>query len=380
MHQFSFSPIPILDPKTYVSPSGEYRLFINPSHRYGAGAALYRVTRDKTVLWEGERPFTLWQAGITDTGIVAGYGYSQGKEGHVGRTRTKPGFGDFEIVLLAPDGSERLHEKTKRTPGLYPHTLPNPLASGLLVDSPHDRFVVRRHDENYNRGTETWQVYSLTTGQRQADLTFTKTRAAVGILVAELVPGTPLTLLHWWRYVGGESSQLGALFTLVDLTGETVWSRALPPTTTFLATKRHSTADARDQAVWGDPFHRTRAVHPSVRRPEAACHICGHTSSRRAWQVSEISGSPTSPLSRMRKRRRKRQEYAPVWTTSPPVLNPKTYTSPSGEYTALVNPTNREGGGPAHYRVKRGRHSLGGEASLHSLGSGHYQQRDCRGL
>ena len=226
MHQFSFSAIPILGPKTYVSPSGEYRLFINPSHRYGAGAALYRVTRDKTVLWEGERPFTLWQAGITDTGIVAGYGYSQGKEGYVGKAT--PGFGDFEVVLLAPDGTEQLHETTKRTHGLHPHTLPNPLASGLLVDSTHDRFVVRRHDENYNRGTETWQVYSLTTGQRQADLTFPKTRTAVGILVAELVPATPLTLLHWWRYVGGEPSQLGALFTLVDLTGKTVWSRALP--------------------------------------------------------------------------------------------------------------------------------------------------------
>src|ERR1700752_347351 len=77
----SEGPPPVLNPKTYVSPSGEWRLLIDPSTMYGQGAGNCRLTQRDQVVWEGERDFTLWDAGVSDEGIVAGYAYSHGWRG-----------------------------------------------------------------------------------------------------------------------------------------------------------------------------------------------------------------------------------------------------------------------------------------------------------
>ena len=77
----SEGPPPVLNPKTYLSPSGEYRLHVDPSTMYGQGKATYRLDRGGQVAWEGARPFTLWDAGVTDDGVVAGYAYSHGWRG-----------------------------------------------------------------------------------------------------------------------------------------------------------------------------------------------------------------------------------------------------------------------------------------------------------
>ncbi len=68
----------MLNPKNYVSPSGAYVLHVDPSHRYGGGKATYRLTHKGTEVWAGVRPFTLWEAGVDDHGIVGGYAYSHG--------------------------------------------------------------------------------------------------------------------------------------------------------------------------------------------------------------------------------------------------------------------------------------------------------------
>ena len=73
-----------------------------------------------------------------------------------------------------------------------------------------------------------WWTYRLSTG---AVLEKFKPRRAmddaawnVRILDAKLVRGTPLVLLHWWRYDGSA----GARFTLVDAETKPVWSLDLP--------------------------------------------------------------------------------------------------------------------------------------------------------
>jgi hypothetical protein len=53
------SPVAILNPKEYTSPSGAYRLRVNPSNRDGAGKATYRLTYNGKEIWSGQRPFTL---------------------------------------------------------------------------------------------------------------------------------------------------------------------------------------------------------------------------------------------------------------------------------------------------------------------------------
>jgi hypothetical protein len=68
--------MPILEPKEYASPSGGYRLFVDPSDRSGEGPATYRLSYNGKEVWSGKRPFTLWEAGVTDDGRVGGYAYS----------------------------------------------------------------------------------------------------------------------------------------------------------------------------------------------------------------------------------------------------------------------------------------------------------------
>ena len=78
---FSEGPPPVLNPKTYKSPSAEFELFVDPSTMNGQGEGTYRLTRKGKVVWSGKHPFTLWEAGVTDVGIVAGYAYTHGWRG-----------------------------------------------------------------------------------------------------------------------------------------------------------------------------------------------------------------------------------------------------------------------------------------------------------
>jgi hypothetical protein len=93
----------VLDPRTDVSPSGEYALHVDPSEREGRGPANYRFTRAGRELWSGTRPWTLQETVVTDDGLVAGYAYAAGGGGGPGDALT--------IVVLAPDGTARLEDR-----------------------------------------------------------------------------------------------------------------------------------------------------------------------------------------------------------------------------------------------------------------------------
>jgi hypothetical protein len=64
-----------LDRTSYTSPSGELELVVTPTERGGGGPGAYRLTRAGVALWSGVRPYTLWEAAVTDDGLVAGYAY-----------------------------------------------------------------------------------------------------------------------------------------------------------------------------------------------------------------------------------------------------------------------------------------------------------------
>ena len=58
-------PPPVLNPKAYSSPSGEFELEVDPSTMHGQGEGTYRLMRQGKEVWSGKRPFTLWEAGVT---------------------------------------------------------------------------------------------------------------------------------------------------------------------------------------------------------------------------------------------------------------------------------------------------------------------------
>jgi len=226
---------PVLDPRTYASPSGEWALYVNPGDKSGRGGATYRLRRKGAVVWEGPRPFALWEAGVADDGTVGGVAYSRGFEGWGGR---KPDdYGDFSVVVLGPAGEVRLQERTKRTPSRFLHDVPNPLANGVIVDGANDRLVVRVRDPDINRRAEGWWVYRLSTGREvrrfspKPLLGEPKDGPTRFVIDARAVAGTPLVLAHWWRYDTSGGTR-GARFTLHDPEGgdggAPVWSLELP--------------------------------------------------------------------------------------------------------------------------------------------------------
>jgi hypothetical protein len=69
-----------LESATYKSPSGTYTLTVIPSDVYGRKGGSCRLTwNGKEEVWAKRLPFPFWKAAVTDTGVVAGYAYTQGQ-------------------------------------------------------------------------------------------------------------------------------------------------------------------------------------------------------------------------------------------------------------------------------------------------------------
>ena len=96
-------PPPVLNPRTYQSGSGEFSVHVDPSDLHGRGAAEYQFAARGKPTVSRRLPFTLWDAGITDTGRVVGYAYSHGWRGF-SEEGYKAGMGNFSVVLITPTG------------------------------------------------------------------------------------------------------------------------------------------------------------------------------------------------------------------------------------------------------------------------------------
>lgn len=223
----------VLNPKTYTSPSGQYELFVDPSVMDGSGPANYRLSRDGKEVWAGKRPFSLWEARVTDSGAVAGYAYEGGvtTPGHHG-----VGYSGLSIVILAPDGRELLHDPASSHDAEVSKNLwagsDGPDVRGILVDPEGDRFVVSIPLAG-NKPSIIWWTYRLSTGEKIGDLVPDHPEAAgQGFqrnIFAEFVPGTSLTLAHWYIFGYSDKKQSdGAALSLLDTNGNEIWRLDLP--------------------------------------------------------------------------------------------------------------------------------------------------------
>ncbi len=71
--QYGFGPVQM---GSFVSPSGEYSLHMDPAHGWGQYSAIYRLSSKGKVLWSEKRPYTLREIAVTDKGLVVGFAYS----------------------------------------------------------------------------------------------------------------------------------------------------------------------------------------------------------------------------------------------------------------------------------------------------------------
>ncbi len=229
-----WAPDPPFQPKTYTSPSGAYSLQVNPSHRTAKGGAAYRLRHGDEVVWTGQRPYTFLNAGVSDEGVVGGYGYACGYAASDTMTAAKAEDCPLSIVVLDSLGHERaLHTiAVELVHYIDLGANPNPRVDDLWLDPEHDRMVLRVITQESDGGRETWWPYRLSDGMPLPHLlplghVDPRWKHMDSIRAARPIRGTPLTLVHWWRD-DSVSKTLGARFTLVDLSGRTVWTLDLP--------------------------------------------------------------------------------------------------------------------------------------------------------
>lgn len=217
-----------LQPATYESPSGLWRLHVDPIERSGTSGADYSMTFDGTAVWEARHPFTLWEACVTDEGRVGGYGYVGGS----GRFAPSPSDARLDVVILTPRGEVLLREKLEREWSSSGGP-PDPWPRGVLALPWFDHMILRVEDENRHRLAESWWTYDLEAGARIAEerprLTPEDETEFGRIVAVRDVPGTPLVLVH-----GLDGSRLRGWAStndridLLDGARRSVWTLRLP--------------------------------------------------------------------------------------------------------------------------------------------------------
>ncbi|HEY8747496.1 MAG TPA: hypothetical protein VIM11_05965, partial [Tepidisphaeraceae bacterium] len=296
---------PILNPKVYLSPSGEFALTVDPSTMHGQGEASYRRRQKGREIWSGKRPFTLWEAAVTDQGVVAGYGYEYGPEGFPPR-ELEGGMapGNFHVVILGPDGSPRLQAAVGRHESRQMHHLPEPLADGMVLDAMQRLLIVRISNEG--RAGEVWWIYDLATGKELSRWEPAANDASLRfVIAARPIAGTPLILLNWWQYDAKSPKNPGAVFELVDLTDpvrpQPVWRETLPGDYFAANTpddpwaSDHLMNEIRDD---GAILSTTRPARFEVRHVAANERVAFEvfpTIAPRGWDVRTVKRTPYMP-------------------------------------------------------------------------------------
>ncbi len=112
-------PLGAFDPAEFRSSSGHWRLEVDPTERYGAGAADYRCWNEAGLAWSGRLPFTLHRLCITDRGLVAGIANTLGRGA---------GGGELLAVVIDAAGVARVVARTAARSPESPHGAPWPSA------------------------------------------------------------------------------------------------------------------------------------------------------------------------------------------------------------------------------------------------------------
>jgi len=221
-----------LDPKTYTSSSGEFALQVDPSTIYGQGEGSYVFTRGGKPAWEKKLPFTLWDAQVTDDGVIAGYAYSGGQENYVPEGEE----GRLHMVVLDADGALRMNEVLPRRGVFSCTSTVDRNVTGFMVDPENDRFIVRCREGGWASSTEAWRVFRLSTGALIDEFEFAHPKEGARenwfVLATQPVKGTPLVLVSWkynkWDETGNQLQGSGGRFALIDPGGGMVWEHDVP--------------------------------------------------------------------------------------------------------------------------------------------------------
>ncbi|MFN0245050.1 MAG: hypothetical protein ACKVWV_19370 [Planctomycetota bacterium] len=278
----------VYQPTDYASASGEYVLHTAPTDPSGSGPMRGRLVHGKEEKWSAELPATFEGVGVADDGTVVGY------------TNRR----QLSITVLDPTGKVRKQHDLKHEKSvMHGPALPN--ASGLvLMHDVADAAFIRVRPADQSRPAP-WWTFRLSTGERAEDVVPSAPvslaeRESVYERDAYAIPGTGLTLCHW-LYADFEPEDLGwpqygAVFSLVDAHGKTVWRQPLLDDYTDRASED---ATNRLNARMREPGP-ILAVNADRRftlwhvRDDAHVEYAVEKDESAGWRVSETSRKPAS--------------------------------------------------------------------------------------
>ncbi len=224
-----------LNPKTYTSPDGAWTLRVEPHTMKGDRGARYVASQRGVRVWSRDIDFALWEAQITNAGVVAGYAYEHGLDG---RGFGKPDTGHSYLYVVIIDDTGRVRLKDER-PRHHPPMLSNPpspyepTVRGISVHPEADLFILRIPPEFMKSGY-TWWRYRLSTGESLGDVVPDQPRseeeyAFSQVISTERVRSAPLLCVHWYTWVSqGRKSRDGMYTQVITLDGKEVWRLDLP--------------------------------------------------------------------------------------------------------------------------------------------------------
>jgi hypothetical protein len=218
----------VLDPRTYRSPSGAWAFSVDPSDRFGIGPGEHELKHSGETIWRATLPFSLWDAGVTDEGLVAGFAYEKGLHGGYG---DEPDHGVLRVLLLDVSGTIRADHAYPRQDSPWQHGFALPYAEGLIVDDVGRRLIVRVCADKVDR--QPWWVFSLDSGASLGRLDPGRTLGTpddpAWIHESVLVPGTSLVLVRAYISSTREPERSRWLFALLDETGRAAWVHVVQP-------------------------------------------------------------------------------------------------------------------------------------------------------
>jgi hypothetical protein len=303
---------PLLQPATYMSPSGEWQLSVDPTQRSGAGPGRYQMTKGGVEVWSGEKSFTLFDADIDDRGYVGGYTNALAGE--------RRGEVENIFVVFSPSGEYHTCGESVHSMSVGDMPTRGELLRGTFVHGELDRFVVCVCSDN--GFVPDWRVFSLSSGALLERVDPRSKLASAdniySLLAATAVRGTSLTLAQWRTH--DDTPEFGSRFVLYDAQWKPVWSLALARD--FVDGK-----GAFERAFRGESIVRVEAVRRFALRNYAEGVVVTYEvnedkSEPLDWRVSEVARRPFESPKTLDVPRAQLHEIAAVplklpWNTAP---------------------------------------------------------------
>ncbi len=288
----------LIQPNSYTSADGHWKLDVDPTRSNGAGPAKYQIALDGKVTWHGELPFTLFQSAVAPDGTFVGYSFTTGSDQMDG---------DCVLVTVGHDGKVRGTVQIKRGGAPFPDGPAEPIVGGIAIAGEQTWWTANIRDDRRSQEFEYFPRIALATGTAIDELEVPRSRekpdGSYSVLSwAAPLDREPLILVHriTYNWTTRKTEGNGALFELIDLHDNVVWS--LPLDADYGPEDENGGNEMTDRARSGHAMIvSTEPGRFAVIREKAHCRIeFAATREGDVWKVRELSRSPAElpPLER----------------------------------------------------------------------------------